>query len=100
MKRIRTRNFFRTLKVVSGFSACFLLWMLMLGRRLAVEHFDNVTVSVFAVFAMAAGSFLAFCFFPYFKGDRRWFSIPAMLTGVFFISLTVLWQIPTAGMAV
>ena len=100
MKKIRTRNFFLTLKIVSGFSACFLLWMLILGRRIAVEHFESVTNSVFVVFGIAAASFLAFCFMPYFKGDRRWFAIPAILTSVFFISLVVLWKIPTPGMVI
>lgn len=94
MKRIRTKKFYLSLKISAGFSAAFLLWMLVLGKRLAADHFNNVTVGVFAVFAIAASSFLAFSFFPYFKGDKRWFSIPAMLTGVFFISLAVLWSVP------
>ncbi len=92
MKRIRTRNFFRTLKIAGGFCASFLLWMLVLGRRLAADHFDGVTVGVFAVLAVAAASFLAFSFVPYFRGDRRWYSISAMLTSVFFISLVLLWN--------
>ena len=97
MKKIKTRNFFLTLKIVSGFSACFLLWMLMLGRKLAVDHFDGVTVSVFAVFGLAAASFLAFCYMPYFKGDKRWFSIPSILTVVFFVCLTILWKTPVSN---
>lgn len=97
MKKIRTRNFFLTLKIASAFSACFLLWMLILGRKLAVNHFEPITTSVFFVFGIAAASFLTFCFVPYFKGDRRWFAIPAMLTSVFFLSLVVLWNIPMPG---
>ena len=100
MKKIRTRNFFLTLKIVSGFSACFLLWMLILGRRIAVEHFEPVTNCVFVVFGIAAASFLAFCFMPYFKGDRRWFAIPAILTILFFICVVVLWRIPTPEMVI
>ena len=100
MKKIRTRNFFLTLKLVSAFSAGFLLWMLSLGRRLAIEHFDGVTVGVFAIFALAAASLLAFTFMPYFRGDKRWFSIPAMLTTVFLVSLVVLWNVPTSTMVI
>lgn len=100
MKKIRTRNFFLTLKLVSAFSAGFLLWMLVLGRKLAIEHFDGVTVGVFAVFALAAASVLAFSFVPYFRGDKRWFSIPAMLTTVFLVSLVVLWNVPTATVVI
>lgn len=100
MKKIKTRNFHLTLKIVLGFSAAFLLWMLMLGKQLAEEHFDDVTTGVFAVFAVAAISFLAFCFLPYFKGDRRWFSIPAILTSVFFVSLVMLWNTPLPSVVV
>lgn len=100
MKKIRTRNFFLTLKLVSGFSACFLLWMMILGRRLAIHHFDGITMSVFAIFGIAAASFLAFCFVPYFKGDRRWFSIPSILTVVFFVCLMILWKTPTPDLVV
>ncbi len=100
MKKIRTRNFFMTLKIVSGFSACFLLWMLVLGRNLAIDHFDHITVSVFVIFGIAAASFLAFCFVPYFKGDKRWFSIPAILTTVFFVSLMILWKTPIPDLVV
>lgn len=92
MKKIRTRNFFRTLKIVSGFSVCFLLWMLVLGKKLAAEHFDGLTTGVFAVLGVAAASFLIFSFMPYFKGDKRWYSISVMLTSVFFVSLVVLWN--------
>lgn len=100
MKKIRTRNFFLTLKIVSGFSACFLLWMMILGRKLAINHFDGITMSVFAIFGFAAASFLAFCFVPYFKGDRRWFSIPTILTVVFFVCLMILWKTPTPDLVV
>ena len=92
MKKIRTRNFFRTLKIVSSLSAIFLLWMLVLGRQLAAEHFDGLTVGIFAVFAIAAASVLLFSFTPYFKGDHRWYSISAMLTSVFLVSLVLLWN--------
>ena len=94
MKLIRTKKFYLSLKIASVFSAAFLGWMLFLGRNLATSHFENVTASVFAVFAIAALCFLAFSFLPYFKGDKRWFSIPAILTGVFFVSLVMIWNAP------
>ncbi|MBQ2735564.1 MAG: hypothetical protein IJF33_06995 [Clostridia bacterium] len=94
MKIIRTKKFYLSLKIVSGFSVAFLMWMLLLGKKLAASHFDNVTASVFAVLAIAAVCFLAFSFLPYFKGDKRWFSIPAILTGVFFVSLVIIWNAP------
>ena len=100
MKKIRTRNFFLALKIVLGFSAAFLLFMLMLGQRLAAEHFDDMAMGAFSVFAVASMSFLAICFLPYFKGDRRWFSIPAILTSVFFVSLVILWNCPMPGAVV
>ena len=94
MKMIRTKKFYLSLKIASGFSVAFLAWMLLLGKNLAASHFDNVTASVFAVLAIAAVCFLAFSFFPYFRGDKRWFSIPAILTCVFFISLVMIWNAP------
>ena len=94
MKKIRTRHFFRALKTVSAFSAGFLLWMLVLGRELVISNFDAVTISVFGIFGLAAISLLAFCFVPYFRGDKRWFSIPAILTSVFFVSLVMIWNVP------
>ena len=97
MKKIRTRNFFLTLKIVLGFSVAFLMFLLVLANRLASTHFDDMAMVAFSVFAVAAMSFLAFCFLPYFKGDRRWFSIPAILTSVFFVSLIILWNCPMPG---
>ncbi len=98
MKKIRTRQFLKTLYTSLGISAAFLLWLMIFGRDLAANHFKSVTGIVFVFLAVAAISFLAFCFLPYFKGDRRWFAIPSLLTVVFFMGTAILWQVPSYGM--
>ena len=97
MKKIKTQRFIKSLYVALGASAAFLVWMLVFGKKLAVHHFDGVTAGVFSVLGIAAVSFLAFCFLPYFQGDRRWFSIPSLLTVTFFIGTAMLWQVPVGG---
>lgn len=94
MRRIRSRRFHITLRAVIGASVLFLIWLAVFGRRLAASHFSGVTDCVFAVFGLAAFSFLLFCFFPYFRGDRRWFGISGVLTAVFFVSASMLWTFP------
>ena len=79
-------------------SGLFLIWLAAFGRDLAVEYFKGVTDAVFAVLLLAVSSFFAFSFFPFFKGDKRWFSISALLTLVFFVGASMLWSIPTVGM--
>lgn len=97
MKKIKTRVFFKSLYMSLGVSAIFLLWLAVFGRNLAIEHFEGITSIVFVFLAVAAVSFLTFCFLPYFKGDRRWFVIPSLLMAVFFIGTAVLWQVPVNG---
>ncbi|MBQ8431811.1 MAG: hypothetical protein IJX28_02900 [Clostridia bacterium] len=97
MQKIRTRHFFKTLRISAGISALFLVWIALFGKGLAQQHFQVLTDAVFAVMLLAAGSFLLFSFFPYFKGDRRWYSISALLTVTFLIGTRLLWQIPVAG---
>ena len=94
MKKRRTRHFKITLWTVTGVGALFLGWFALFGRSLAVSHFKGVADSVFAVMALAVGSFLLFSFYPYFHGDRRWYSISALLTLVFFVGTAMLWQTP------
>ena len=94
MKRLRTRHFYIALYSALGFSAIFLGWFALFGRRLALTHFDGIMDIVLAVFVLAAASFLAFCFVPYFRGDRRWYSISALLTVVFLTGAAMLWQVP------
>jgi hypothetical protein len=97
MQKIRTRYFFYTLHSVMGFSALFLGWFTLFGRKLATTHFRGMTDLVFSVLAIAVLSFLAFVFVPFFKGDKRWFAIPALLTAVFFVGTVMLWQVPITG---
>ncbi len=100
MKKIKTRRFFKAFYISLALSAAFLLWMLLFGKGLAAEHFDGVTGGVFAVLALAAGSFLVFSFLPYFHGDKRWFAIPSVLTVAFFVGAAILWQVPVTGLGV
>lgn len=100
MKKIKTRQFFKTLYTVLGVGAAFLLWMAVFGCRLAVDHFNGVTIGVFAFLAVAAISFLAFAFLPYFHGDKRWYAIPSLLTVVFFTGTAMLWQVPVGGVGI
>lgn len=94
MQKIRTRRFRAALWVVSGFSALWLFVITVFGKQLSPQYFSFLAAVVFVVFALAAASFLAICFAPYFHGDRRWFTIPALLTGLFFVSIVLLWQLP------
>lgn len=100
MKKIKTRRFLKAFYFSLGVSGVFLLWMLAFGRSLAVQYFDSVAYCVFAILAVAALSFVAFCFVPYFRGDKRWFAIPTVLTAAFVAGTAILWQVPTGGMAV
>jgi len=97
MKKIRTRQFFKTLYTSMGIGGAFLLFMLIFGRSIAASNFDVLLGCVFAVLGLAAMSFLAFCFLPYFHGDHRWFAIPTLLTAVFVVGTAMLWQFPTGG---
>lgn len=100
MKKLRTRYFQIAFSTVLGCSALFLGWMLLFGKRLAITHFDGLADAVFAVFGLAAASFLAFCFVPYFRGDRRWYSISALLTLVFCVGTAMVWQITGTAVTV
>lgn len=100
MKKIRTRHFRIALSTASICSALFLLWFAIFGTKLAETHFTGVADAVFAVLVLAASSFIGFCFFPYFRGDRRWYSISALLTLVFLVGAAMLWQVPPTAVAV
>ena len=97
MQKIRTRNFYITLRVVLGMGALFLGWFFFFGKQLAAQYFNRMADCVFAMIVLAVGSFLAFCFLPYFRGDRRWVAIPALLTAFFFVGAVILWQTPLPG---
>ncbi len=100
MKKIRTRQFLKALYTALGVSLAFLLWMLLFGKDLAVNYFNSVTACVFAFLAMAVLTFVCFCFLPYFRGDKRWFAIPSLLTVVFFMGTALLWQTPIVNVTV
>lgn len=97
MIRRRTRYFKITLLSSLGFSAVFLAVLALLGSYLADSHFQSMADSVLVLMAIAAGSFLLFSFTPYFRGDKRWYSISALFTVVFFMGAVIVWQLPTAG---
>lgn len=97
MKKIRTQQFYKTLYTSMAIGGAFLLFILLFGRSIATRNFDFLIGCAFTVLALAALSFLAFCFLPYFHGDRRWFTIPSLLTAVFMVSTAMLWQFPMGG---
>lgn len=97
MKQIRTRHFKIALSASAVFSAVLLLFFILFGKSIASVYFDGMTELAFSVIGLAAGSFLAFSFIPYFHGDRRWYSISALLTVVFFGCAVVLWQVPATA---
>ena len=97
MKKIRTRQFFKTLYTSMGIGGAFLLFLLIFGRNIAAQNFDVLTACVFSILGLAALSFLVFSFLPYFHGDRRWFAIPSLFTVVFMLSTAMLWQVPVGG---
>ena len=94
MKKRRTHQFKITFWSVGAASATFLLWIALFGKTLAQTSFRSVADAVFTVMALAVGSFLAFSFLPYFHGEKRWYSISALLTIVFFVGAGVLFSIP------
>ena len=97
MLQRKTHYFKVTLGAVTGLSALFLIILALFGKALAAAHFQGITDCVFAVMALAVGSFLLFSFLPYFQGEKRWYSISALLTAVFFASAVMLWQATLTG---
>ena len=97
MKGIKTKHFLRSFFASVGVCVIFLGWLCTFGKDLAVRYFDGVMGCLLALMGVATLSFVAFCFVPYFHGDKRWFAIPSLLTVVFFIGTAVLWQVPIEG---
>ena len=97
MQKRRTQHFKVTLYTVLCASVTFLAALLLFGESLLATHFSVVNDCVFGVMALAVVSFLTFSFLPYFNGDKRWYSISALLTVVFFVGTVVLWQAPITG---
>ena len=97
MQKRRTQHFKFTLYTVFGISAIFLACLFFFGKGLLVTHFSLMNDCVFSVMALAVGSFIGFSFLPYFHGDKRWYSISALLVAVFFVGTVFLWQAPITG---
>ena len=99
MQQRRTHHFKITFLSALTASTAFLAWLAFFGTKLAATHFNGVLDAIFAVMMLATGSFLAFSFLPYFHGDKRWYSISALLTAVFFTGAVMLWSAPLTGVA-
>ena len=97
MQKRRTHHFKLTLLISLGISTVFLLLLAAFGARLCALSFHAVADSIFVFLVTAAASFLIFSFLPYFRGDKRWYSISALLTVVFFCGVAILWQFPVSG---
>ena len=97
MQQRRTQHFKITFLSAFTASIAFLAWLGLFGTKLAATHFQSVLDAIFAVMMLATVSFLAFSFLPYFHGDKRWYSISALLTAVFFAGAVMLWSAPLTG---
>ncbi len=97
MYQRKTKRFHFALSVSAAGSLLFLLLLAILGRSLAAGSYRGLTDALFVVMSLATASFVAFSFFPYFRGDKRWYSISALLTAAFFIGAVIVWQAPIAG---
>ncbi len=92
MKKLRTRHFHMALYASTLLSGLFLGWFLLFGEKLAQTHFQGLSDALLVLFALAAASFLVFCFVPYFRGDHRWYSVSTILTLAFCIGSAMLWN--------
>lgn len=99
MQKRRTHHFKVTLMISLGLSGLLLAVLTIFGNYLGTASFGTVVSCIFAILALATASFLVFSFFPYFRGDKRWYSISALYTLTFFIGSAILWALP-ASMAV
>lgn len=97
MKRKRTRYFRLSVKIVASFCAAFLLFLLTFGKKIAADHFDGMAALTFSLLAVAVLSIFVFFVVPFFRGDRRWYAIPGILTTVFFCGAAILWSVPVGG---
>ena len=98
MQKRRTQHFKMTLAIAVA-TSCLLLFVLAIsGKYFTSGSLGFLVNCIFAVLGLAATSFLVFSFVPYFRGDRRWYSISALLTLAFFIGAGMIWQSPGAGM--
>ncbi len=98
MQKRRTHHFKVTLSIVTGASSLLLLILAMFGSSFTIDSLDVLINCIFTVLGLAAASFLMFSFVPYFRGDKRWYSISALLTVAFFIGTAIIWRVPAVGM--
>ena len=98
MKRKRTRYFRQAVKIVCAAGGIFLLFLLTFGKEIAKTHFSGMAALTFSLIAISAVSLFAFIYLPFFKGDRRWYAIPGILTAVFFAGASILWRVPVGGL--
>ena len=87
-----------TLSVAAVASGLLLLVLATLGSSFTIDSIDVLINCIFIVFGLAAASFLLFSFVPYFRGDKRWYSISALLTLAFFVGTAIIWKLPGGGM--
>lgn len=92
MKKLRTRHFYITLYSTLALSGLFLGWFLLFGKRLATTNLSGMSDALIVLFGLAAISFLIFCFVPYFRGDRRWYSVSTIWALAFCIGSAMLWN--------
>ena len=97
MKRKRTRYFRHSMKLVCALGGAFLLFLLTAGKEIAKNHFGGMAALTFSILAISVLCLFAFVYFPFFKGDRRWYAIPGVLTFVFFCGASILWRLPVGG---
>ena len=97
MQKRRTHHFKLTLAISALSSGLVIALLALFGKQLSQGSLNLATNCIFAVLVLAAASFLIFSFFPYFRGDKRWYSISALLTVAFFAGAAILWQLPLYG---
>ena len=99
MKKLRTRHFYITLYSSLALSGLFLGWFLLFGKQLTATNTVGMSDALMVLFALAAASFLVFCFVPYFHGDRRWYSISTVWALAFCIGSAMLWSMSGTAVA-
>ena len=97
MKLKRTRYFHHSIKIVCALGGAFLFFLLTAGKEIAKTHFSGMAAVTFSILALSALSLFLFLSLPFFRGDRRWYAIPGVLTFVFFCGASILWRVPVGA---
>ena len=100
MKKLRTRHFYITLYASLALSGLFLGWFLLFGKQFATTNTLGMSDVLMVLFGLAAASFLIFCFVPYFRGDRRWYSVSTVWALAFCIGSAMLWRMSEMAVGV